>query len=371
MSIEIVMETKYEDMREIKVGIIGCGGIANGKHMPSLKRLPNVKMVAFCDIIPERAEAARRDFGTPDAVAYTDYRDLLKISDIEVVHVLTPNKSHAEISIAALEAGKHVMCEKPMAASSAEAHAMVEAARRTGKKLTVGYQTRSTTAYQFARKFISSGKIGEVYYAKAPAIRRRGVPLWGVFLDKELQGGGPMIDIGTHSIDACLFLMNNYDVSSVTGVTYRRLPEIARYSNAWGIIDPEQFEVEDAAMGFVKFKNGASLYVEASWLLNMESGGHLTLCGTLGGIEMRGETVRVNGEHDGALFTQDIRPTGTSRVLFKGENLTPEQYEAKQWIYSVINDLPPLVKPEEACVVSDIIEAIYKSAETGKTIYFD
>jgi predicted dehydrogenase len=371
MSIEIVVETKYEDMREIKVGIIGCGGIANGKHMPSLKRLPNVKMVAFCDIIPERAENARRDYGTPDAVTYTDYRDLLKIPDIEIVHVLTPNRSHAEISIAALEAGKHVMCEKPMAATSADAHAMLDAARRTGKKLTIGYQTRSTTAFQYARKFIAAGEIGDVYYAKAPAVRRRGAPLWGVFLDKEKQGGGPMIDIGTHSIDACLYLMNNYDVASVTGSTYRKLADTAIYSNEWGIINPKEFVVEDSAMGYIKFKNGASLYVEASWLLNMESGGCTTLCGTKGGIEMRGDIVRVNGEKGGSLFTQDIRPNNTARDLFKGENLTPEQYEVKQWIYSVINDLPPLTKPEEACVVSDIIEAIYKSAETGKTIYFD
>ena len=163
MSIEIIMETKYEDMREIKVGIIGCGGIANGKHMPSLKLLPNVKMVAFCDIIPERAEAARRDYGTPDAVTFTDYRDLLKISDIEVVHVLTPNKFHAELSIASLEAGKHVMCEKPMAATSVDAHA--HAGRRAtapARSWTIGYQTRSTTAFQYARKFIANGEIGEV-----------------------------------------------------------------------------------------------------------------------------------------------------------------------------------------------------------------
>jgi len=358
-------------MEKLRIGIIGCGGIANGKHMPALSKQKNAEMVAFCDIIPERAEAAKARYGTPDSKVYTDYRKLLEDKTIDVVHVLTPNRMHSVITVDALEAGKHVMCEKPMAASSAEAHAMVEAARRTGKKLTIGYQTRSTTSYQFARKFIAGGGIGEVYYAKAPAVRRRGVPLWGVFLDKEQQGGGPMIDIGTHSIDACLYLMNNYDVASVTGVTFRKLPEIARFSNEWGIINPDEFEVEDAAMGFVKFKNGAALYVEASWLLNIESGGHLTLCGTLGGIEMRGDTVRVNGEKDGALFTQDIRPNSTSRDHFKGENLTPEQYEAKQWIYSVINDLPPLVKPEEACVVSDIIESIYKSAETGKTIYFD
>jgi len=371
MSIAIITETKSGPMREVKVGIIGCGGIANGKHMPSLKKLENVKMVAFCDIIEERAQKAKKDYGTEDAFVCTDYRELLKIPDIEVVHVLTPNVSHAEISIATLEAGKHVMCEKPMAASSKDARAMVEAAKRTGKKLTIGYQSRSTRTYQYARKLIQDGELGEVYYVKAPAVRRRGAPLWGVFLDKEKQGGGPMIDIGTHSIDAALYLIGNYEVASVTGSVYRKLADTAMYSNEWGIWDPKDFQVEDSAMGFVKFKNGATMVVEASWLLNVENGGHMTICGTKGGLEIRGDIVRINGEKNGSLYINDVKPNNTARELFKGENLTAEEYEAKQWIYSVVNDLPPLTKPEEACVVSEIIEAIYESAKTGKTIYFD
>ncbi|HIS67775.1 MAG TPA: Gfo/Idh/MocA family oxidoreductase [Candidatus Gallacutalibacter stercoravium] len=358
-------------MREVKVGIIGCGGIANGKHMPSLKKLSNVKMVAFCDIIEERAQKAKEEYGTPDAKVFTDYRDLLKMEEIEVVHVLTPNVSHAELSIAALEAGKHVMCEKPMAATYKDAKAMVDAAKRTGKKLTIGYQTRSTQAYQYARKLIADGELGDIYYVKAPAIRRRGAPLWGVFLDKEKQGGGPMIDIGTHSIDAALYLIGNYEVESVTGSVYRKLADTAMYSNEWGIWDPKDFQVEDSAMGYIKFKNGATMVVEASWVINMVDGGCTTICGTGGGIEMRGDTVRINGEKNGSLFINEVKPNSTARELFKGENLTPEEYEAKQWIYSIVNDTEPLTKPEEACVVSHIIEAIYESAATGKTIYFD
>lgn len=371
MSIAIVVESKSKPMREVRLGIIGCGGIANGKHMPSLKHLDNVKMVAFCDLIEERAQKAKEEYGTEDAKVFTDYHDLLKMDDIEVIHVLTPNISHAEISIAALEAGKHVMCEKPMAASYKDAQAMVDAAHRTGKKLTIGYQTRSTPAFQYAKKLIQDGEVGDVYYVKAPAVRRRGAPLWGVFLDKEKQGGGPMIDIGTHSIDAALYLIGNYDVESVTGSVYRKLADTAMYSNEWGIWDPKDFQVEDSAMGYIKFKNGATMVVEASWLLNMAGDSYTTVCGTDGGIEMRGDVVRLNGEKNGSLYVNDIKPGNTARFLFKGENLTPEQYEAKQWIYSVINDLPPLTKAEEACVVSHVIEAIYQSAQTGKTIYFD
>jgi predicted dehydrogenase len=371
MSIAIITESKSGPMREVKVGIIGCGGIANGKHMPSLRKLENVKLVAFCDIVEERAQKAAKDYGTEDAVVFTDYKELLELPDIEVVHVLTPNVSHAEISIAALEAGKHVMCEKPMAASSRDAKAMVAAAKRTGKKLTIGYQSRSTQAFQYARKLIQDGELGDIYYVKAPAVRRRGAPLWGVFLDKDQQGGGPLIDIGTHSIDAALYLIGNYDVASVTGVVYRKLADTAMYSNEWGIWDPKDFQVEDSAMGFVTFRNGASMVVEASWLLNMTEGGYTTLCGTKGGLEIRGDIVRINGEKNGSLYTNDVNPNNSARELFKGENLTAEEYEAKQWIYSVVNDLPPLTKPEEACVVSEIIEAIYKSAKLRRAIYFE
>src|SRR5690554_6667036 len=158
---------------KIKIGIIGCGGIANGKHMPSLAKLDNVEMVAFCDIIEERAQQAAAEFGTADAKVYTDYTELLADKSIEVVHVLTPNNSHSEITVAALEADKHVMCEKPMAKTSAEAQAMIEAAKRTGKKLSIGYQNRFRPDSQHLRLITQRGDLGEVYYARAQAIRRR------------------------------------------------------------------------------------------------------------------------------------------------------------------------------------------------------
>ena len=126
----------------IRIGIIGCGGIANNKHMPALAKVEAVEMVAFCDIIEERASKAREEFGTDAANVYTDYKELLKNQEIDVIHVCTPNISHAEISIAAMESGKHVMCEKPMAKTSEEAEAMIAAMNRTGKKLTIGYQNR-------------------------------------------------------------------------------------------------------------------------------------------------------------------------------------------------------------------------------------
>ena len=183
-------------MSKLKVGIIGCGGIANGKHLPALKKNPDVELVAFCDIRLERAEKAAKEYGTPDAKVYEDYKELLADKAIDVVHVLTPNKEHSFITVDALHAGKHVMCEKPMAKTYAEAKAMVEAAQETGKILSIGYQNRCTAAALQAKKLVEGGELGEIYYAKAHAIRRRAVPTWGVFLNEDEQGGGPLIDIG-------------------------------------------------------------------------------------------------------------------------------------------------------------------------------
>ena len=146
--------------RIVNIGIIGCGGIAEGKHLPSLSKIENVRIVAFCDLIIEKAQELAKQYGTPDAKVCTDYHELLADPSIEVVHVLTPNRAHADISIDALKAGKHVMCEKPMAKSGADAKRMYEAAVASGKKLSIGYQHRQKPQSIFAKKYIEEGHHG-------------------------------------------------------------------------------------------------------------------------------------------------------------------------------------------------------------------
>jgi predicted dehydrogenase len=358
-------------VRTVKVGIIGCGVIANGKHMPSLSKLDNVQMAAFCDLKMERAEEAASKYGVPGAKVFTDYRDLLTMDDIEVVHVLTPNSSHAPISIDAMESGKHVMCEKPMAITGVEAKAMYDAHLRTGKKLTIGYQGRSSARNQLLKKMIEGGELGEIYFAKSVATRRRGVPTWGVFMDKEKQGGGPLIDIGTHSLDLILWLMNNYEPESVIGSVYQKLKDTKNGANEWGAWDPEEFEVEDSAFGYVKFKNGATVVIESSWLLNIAESAAGVLCGTKGGADFYPDGLRINGERDGSLYVNKIDVNHNARHIFWGQQMTDFEYEAKHWIHSIVNDTEPLVKPREAMVVSQILEAVYISADTGNPVYFE
>ncbi len=203
-------------MKKLKIGLIGCGGIANQKHLPSLKaNSDKCELVAFCDIISERAEKACKEYGAPGATVYTDHQELLKDPSIDVVHVLTPNVAHCEITVHAFEAGKHVLCEKPMAATSADAKKMMEAWKKSGKKFTIGYQNRFRPEVQNLKKACEAGELGEIYYGKAHAVRRRAVPTWGVFPNKALQGGGPLIDIGTHALDLTLWMMENYEPDRV------------------------------------------------------------------------------------------------------------------------------------------------------------
>lgn len=356
----------------LRVAMIGCNGIARGKHLPSLKKLPEVELVAFCDIVESAAKAAREQFGTDEAKVYTDYRELLKDTSIDVVHICTPNDTHAEITVAALEAGKHVMCEKPMDKTVEGAKAMVEAARRTGKKLSIGYQNRFRSDSRYLKEICERGDLGHIYFAKAHAIRRRAVPTWGVFLDEEQQGGGPLIDIGTHALDLTLWMMNNYKPKMVVGTTHHQLGKMKNAANAWGPWDPEKFTVEDSAFGFIVMQDGATIFLESSWALNTLQTGEAkcTLSGTKGGADML-DGLRINGEDLARLYTRQVELEGKGVDFYEGDKESAADREARSWIESILNDTEPVVKPEEALVVTELLQAIYDSAKTGEAIYFD
>ena len=359
--------------RKTRVGIIGCGGIANGKHMPSLKKVKDCEMVAFCDILVERAEKACADYGTENAKVYEDYRDLLADQTIDVVHVCTPNRSHSEITVAALESGKHVMCEKPMAINSVEAKKMLDAAERTGKLLTIGYQSRFREDSIYLKKEAEAGVFGDIYYAKATALRRRAVPTWGVFLNEEEQGGGPLIDIGTHALDLTLWTMNNYKPKYCVGTTYHKLNKDTEQGNAWGNWDPEKFTVEDSAFGFIVMENGATIVLESAWALNtLDYREAVTsVCGTLAGADMI-EGLRINGIRHNVQYTVKPEFKGAGAAFNdskKGENASAR--EARLWIEAVRGGAAPITKPEQAYCVTRILEGIYESAKTGKPYYFN
>ncbi|MCL5064879.1 MAG: Gfo/Idh/MocA family oxidoreductase [Firmicutes bacterium] len=365
-------------MANLKIGFIGCGGIANQKHLPGMAQQSGVDLVAFCDLVVERAEEAARKYGTADAKVYTDYRELLADPSIYAVHVLTPNVSHSEITVAALDAGKHVLCEKPMAINSEEAERMLEARNRSGKLLTIGYQYRHFHDHAVAKKVVDEGWLGDVYYAEATYIRRRGVPTWGVFTDKSKQGGGALIDIGTHALDLTLWLMGNWDVDYVVGSSYEKLGRLLspaeQGQNDWrGRPDPwdnKTFDVEDFAVGFVKMKNGATIHLKASWALNMVTKpGMVLLAGTKGGLDTY-DGVRLNHVVAGQSSVTMVGEKVREFIPGFGSEEAPPSREHEIWVAALKGEGELFVLPEQALVVSKVLEAIYTSSQTGKPVYF-
>ncbi len=357
-------------MDQLKLGIIGCGGIANSKHLPSIKEAGGADVVAFCDIIPERAKKSAEEFGTKDAQVFKDYKDLLKL-DLDAVYVCTPNRSHSSITVDALRSRKNVMCEKPMAINYAEAQKMLAARKESGKLLTIGYQSRYRADSQYLKKTIQDDTLGEIYFARANAVRRRAVPTWGVFLNEFEQGGGPLIDIGTHALDLTLWMMDNYKPKYAVGTTFHKLNNDRGTANAWGDWDPEKFTVEDSAFGFVVMENGATIMLSASWALNTldveES--TTTLSGTKGGADFH-DGLRINGVKHNRMYVEkpDLR-TG-SVAFYEGVSSKPEVIEQQVFLAAVRGKGDLCVLPEQAIVVTQILEAIYKSAQTGQPYYF-
>jgi len=357
-------------MAKLKVGIVGCGGIANQKHIPSILATKLADITAFCDILPERARKAAKEYGTEDAKVFECYKDLIE-ENLDAVYVCTPNRSHSEITVAALEAGKNVLCEKPMAINTAEAQKMCDAAKKTKKLLTIGYQSRYRPDSQFLKKECEAGVLGEIYYARAKAIRRRAVPTWGVFLNEYEQGGGPLIDIGTHALDLTLWMMDNYKPKTVTGSVYHKLNNEKEPANAFGPWDSKEFTVEDSAFGFIIMENGATIGLEASWALNSldVNEAKTVLCGTKAGADMNDGLV-INGvKHDKQYI---LRPElGVGGVAFyEGSEDKPEVTEQKIFLGAIAGKNELVVLPEQALIVTKILEAIYDSGKSGRQIVF-
>lgn len=357
--------------KKFKVGIVGCGGIANGKHLPSLANMENIEIVYFCDIVRERAEKAKEKYGTADAKVTENYMDVVN-SDVDSIHVCTPNRSHCEISCAAMEAGKHVLCEKPMAINAAEAKKMAETAERTGVTLSIGYQNRFTPESQYVKAEAEDGFFGDIYMARAYAIRRRAVPTWGVFLNEYEQGGGPLIDIGTHALDMTLWTMDNYKPKYCVGTTYHKLNNDTNTGNAWGDWDPEKFTVEDSAFGFIVMENGATIILQSSWALNTHHSceAKFALCGTKGGSDMYDGLVLNTVKHGRQI---NIHPKLDAKgvAFYDGTAAKPAELEARTFYKAIETGGKPCVLPEQALVVSQILEGIYISAKTGEPYYFN
>jgi len=348
----------------IGVGIIGAGGIARGVHIPGYQKLENVKVVAVADPVEASRDAAI-ELGVE--TAFADFREMLERDDIQVISVTTPNFMHAEATIAALEAGKHVLCEKPLAMNTQEGEAMVEAARRTGNKLMCGFHYRFTPEVQCLKKFAAAGSFGDMYYTRVQALRRRGIPGWGLFINKEKNGGGPLIDIGVHMLDSAMHVLGYPKVVAVSGQTYQKFGKRGDVVGLFGQWDYKNFTVEDLASAYVRFEDGATLVLESSFVAEMEESEKMgfQIFGDQGGAEYNSNSGSLKMFREEHMTLLDLTP----KFLPKG--VQAHHAQIANFVESVRNDTPVFTPGEEALSITRIIEAIYQSSEAGREIRLD
>lgn len=349
-------------MGKIKVGIIGTGSISN-LHMAGYNQLDNVEVIAACDINEKRADEYAKKYGIEHV--FTDYNEMLKLKELDAVSVCTWNNGHAPASIAALKAGKHVLCEKPLAMNLEEAIQMEQASKESGKLLMVGFVRRFGKNTGIMNDFIKKGYLGDIYYAKTSCIRRAGNPC-GWFSDKKRSGGGPLIDLGVHMIDLSRFLMGKPKAVSVMGATFDNIGprnNIKAYDRYNPVDMDEYCDVEDMAVAMIRFDNGAVLNVEASFSQNIkEDQLTLELFGTKSGAMMEPKMELYSEMED---YLVDITPRFSQGADVFAENF---KNETAHFIDCIANDAECLNPVEDGVELMRILDAIYASAASGKEV---
>lgn len=343
----------------VRFGFIGAGMIAH-YSAENVHKHPRGRVVAVHDTNAERA----RDMAAKQGVAkvHDDVSALLADPEIDAVYIAVPNKFHADLAMAALEAGKHVLIEKPLAMNAREGEAMIAAAGKSGRVLLVGMNQRYIPAAQTIRAAVAAGEGGEIYHAKAYWWRRAGIPKLGTwFTHKALAGAGACNDIGVHALDVCLFMMDNFDPVSVSGATYAKFGPRGLGEGGWGHSDREHsdFDVDDFATAFIRMRNGATVSFDAVWASHYpeEQKFGVELYGTEGGFSLDPLQFRHAGG-DSYLVEEDLQRTLALPHCDRFHNLINHLLEGEQL----------LVKPEQALVVQKILDGINESARTGREV---
>jgi predicted dehydrogenase len=354
--------------RTLRAGVIGLG-FTGDQHLRGYRALPNVQTVALAGLEDEKRAELGATYGVP--YLYRDYQELLARDDLDLVSVCTPNALHAPIAIAALEGGRHVICEKPLARTAVEAEAMVAAARANNRVLHTVFNHRARGDVQVLKRHIDEGGLGRIYRAKASWMRRHGIPSLGSwFTNKEMSGGGPLIDLGVHVLDMALHLMGEPVAVTVSGAIYAELGPRGRGENPFAAshkqIVGSAYEVEDLATAFIRFADGATLELEASWATYGSAGDDygVTLFGTEGGAEMK---VLNYGWEDTLRFFTDLAgvPAVIAPRVGRGEGHL-----------KVIRDFVSIVqggdwanyRGDEGLRRTRIIDACYASAHAGREV---
>lgn len=338
---------------ELRYGCVGAGSIARKKHIRNYKDIEGIKMVAVCDSNIEKAKELIEPFGFKRV--YSNYIEMLEKEKLDFISVCTPNAFHAPVTIAALNKGIHVHCEKPIALNADEAQAMVDAKNKSGKILMIGLNNRFSAHAEYVNNCIKEGLLGDIYHAKCGRIRRRGIPgKGGWFTNKDLSGGGPLIDLGVHYLDLTMHFMGFPKVKTVSGMTYSKFMGAPTKANGTTL----SCDVEDFATGFIRLENDCSIDINFSWASNIEKeSSYYELLGTKGGLSFKNDKMKVYTEQFGSVL--DISPH---------INNNSASGEMKHFIDCIKNSKNSMSPPEDAVIVMKIIDGIYKSSELKKEI---
>ena len=343
----------------LRIAFIGAGGIA-ATQMKYLREMDDVEIVSVSDVVAKRAQKLATEFEVHSH--YTDYENMLKEVVPAAVSVCTPNALHAPCTIAALEAGADVLVEKPMALTADEAQQMLQVARSHDRKLVIGFQHRFEPRTQFLRTAVQDGRLGKILYGRVHALRRRGIPNWGVFGRKELQGGGPLIDIGVHLLETAHFVMGSPRPVSASGQTYTFIGDKpSKVVSMWPNWDYKSYNVEDLAVGLIRFDNGSTLTVEASFAAHIERNvWNFSLMGTHGGATWDPPTI----SHDAHDHMVNTRPSW----LPTGNNADEFRRKMVNFVRHVQYGEETLAPAEHGVAVQKMIDGLYASAERGSEV---
>lgn len=345
----------------IKVGVIGAGAIATD-HVASVNSYPDAEVVAIADRDAPRANAVAGKFTIPRV--YATAQRLLKDTDIDAVTISLPNKFHAPYAIAALKAGKHVCLDKPFAMNAREARTVIAAAHENRRVFTLGMNFRYKPETQTLRAIIKHGDLGDVYHAKTTVLQRSGCPKFGTwFGNRALAGGGALVDTGVHFLDLCLFLIDNFQPAAVSGATYSKFGPRGLGEGGWGHSKPGKhvFTVDDFATALIKMKNGATVTLDTSWALHLQQP-------LRSGVELFGT------EAGAAVFPLRLSRFGKKKGDYEiiEPRVTKLRYphanRFHNWLDAILKRDELCVKPAQALVVQEILDAIAKSAKTGREV---
>ncbi len=341
-------------MRTIKLGLIGAGGISQA-HCRAIASIDGAEIIAASDLVPAQLDRARERWGIEKT--FSDYNEMLKMDELDAVLVCTPTAVHAPPTVAALRAGKHVLCEKPMEATLPAATEMVRAAHEMDKILMVALKLRFTPQVIKAKEVVDAGTLGDIYYAETIADRRRGNP-GGSFIRKATAGLGAAADIGVYALDTALYLMGHPKPVAVSGITSNYLS----LHNTWNPALRET-EVEDFAIGWVLFDNGARMVFKTCWCMNMDSLGGTIFLGTKAGLrigvgEVRGPQggVTVYGDEDGEIKDETFTDFESVDV-FRAEDAA--------FVDAVREGKPSPIDPDGILLTNVIIQGVIDSSEAG------